>query len=352
VIVLRNKTYFEGRVTGPDGKPVAGARLRANCGPKLSAGEVWNEATTGDDGRYRMYAQADVYDTQVRVPGVGVARLKDTVLGLDEAKALDIRLEPGLVFRAKLVDSLSGQPVAGVRLRGVGSQPGMEGRSGPDGVFTIADMMPGRFDFQVETSEYGRWWSDEAVTTWNRRTIAALGSRRNFDYLDFDLTTGMQPVTIALERAATVSGWVVDPDGKPGAGATVDPALTGTFNSLTGDARFAVRTGDDGKFELSRPAIVRGRVTGPDGRPVARREVRASAADRMENRYYDPTVTTADNGSYELKFARAGEQFIHVAPFSLDARQAPEGTSHTVNLKPGETNDGVDFRLPRTGGAN
>jgi protocatechuate 3,4-dioxygenase beta subunit len=400
VIVLRNKTYFEGRVTGPDGKPVAGARVRANCGPKLTAGEVWNEATTGEDGRYRMYAQADVYDFQVRVPGVGAARLKDTVLGFDEAKALDIRLEPALTFRAKLVDSISGKPVPGVRLRGVGTQPGIDGRSGPDGVVAIADMMPGRFDFQVETSEYGRWWSDEAVTPWNRHGIPALGWQRNFDNLDFDLTTGMQPVTITLERAATVSGWVVDPDGKPVAGATVDPALTGTGNSLTGDARFAVRTGEDGTFKLnlpasgeweynlvahdgkylewrrwangvlppmrtepggavrdveiklSRPAIVRGRVTGPDGRPVVRREVRASAADRMENRYYDPTVTTADDGSYELKFIRGGEQFIQVAPFWIDGRQAPDGTSRTVNLAPGETKGGVDFQLLDLGGAN
>ena len=117
VIVLRDKTYFEGRVIGPDGKPVKGARIRANCGPKLTAGEVWTEATTGDDGRYRMYAQADVYDIQVRVPGVGVARLPETVLGPDQARPLDIRLEPGLSFRAKLVDSVSGKPVPGVVLR-------------------------------------------------------------------------------------------------------------------------------------------------------------------------------------------------------------------------------------------
>ena len=174
VIVLRSKTYFEGQVTGLDGKPVAGARVRANCGPKLTAGEVWNEATTGDDGRYRMYAQADVYDFQVRVPGVGAARLKDTVLGLDEARSMDIRLEPAMTFRAELVDSISGKPVPGVRLRGMGTQPDIEGRSGPDGIMAIADMMPGRFDFQVETSEYGRWWSDEAVSVWNRRTIPSL----------------------------------------------------------------------------------------------------------------------------------------------------------------------------------
>jgi hypothetical protein len=90
-------------------------------------------------------------------------------------------------------------------------------------------------------------------------------------------------------------------------------------------------------------------VTDSSGKPVVGREVGASAADRLENRYYDPTIRTAADGSYELKFIRPGEQFIQVAPFWLDARQAPEGTSHTLTLQPGETKDGVDFHLSKGG---
>ena len=120
VIVLDNKTYFEGRVTSPEGKPVAGARIRANNGPKRVDGgmitEIWTEATTDDDGRYRLYAQADVYDIQVRIPGVGAARRSRTPLGADEAKSLDIALERGVTFRAEVVDSLTGDSVPGVRL--------------------------------------------------------------------------------------------------------------------------------------------------------------------------------------------------------------------------------------------
>jgi hypothetical protein len=195
-----------------------------------------------------------------------------------------------------------------------------------------------------------------------------------------------------------VTGRVLDPDGKPVAGATVAPALTGSGNSLTGDTRFSVRTDKDGRFtallpasgvreynlvahdgaytqwrtwangvlppfrtkpgesvgdielRLTRPATVRGKVTGVDGRPVAGREVRSSAADRLENRYYDPTVSTAADGSYELKFIRPGEQFIQVAPFWLDAKHAPEGTNQTLMLKPGESKEHVDLRVP--GGAD
>ena len=73
---------------------------------------------------------------------------------------------------------------------------------------------------------------------------------------------------------------------------------------------------------LTRPARVRGRVVDGNGSPIADREVRASAADRLENRYYDPSVKTAADGTFELKFIRPGEQFIQIAPFWLDARQA------------------------------
>jgi protocatechuate 3,4-dioxygenase beta subunit len=347
-----------------------------------------------------MYAQADVYDIQVRVPGVGAARLARTALGADEAKRLDIALKQAVTFRANVVDSLTNDPVPGARLWHW-QHPGIEGRSKEDGVVTIPDMLPGPFHFQVEAPDYARWWSEEASTEWSRRKIDETrgGWQRNFDQIDFDLKPGMEPVTITLERGVTVTGRVLDPDGKPVAGATVAPALTGTGNSLTGDTRFSVETDKDGRFsvllpasgardynlvahdgkfqqwrtwangvlppfrtkpgqvienvelQLTRPATVRGRVTDVNGKPVAGREVRASAADRWENRYYDPTVTTVADGSYELKFVRPGEQFIQVAPFWLDARQAPEGTSRTVTLAPGESRDAIDFRISDSGRA-
>ena len=131
--------------------------------------EIWTEARTDAEGRYRMYAQDDVYDIQVRVPGVGVARLAGTPLSADEAKRLDIPLERGVVFRARAVDSETGQPVEGVRLWHW-QHPGIEGRSGKDGIVTIPDMLPGRFNFQVDATGYTRWWSDRAASPWSRRS--------------------------------------------------------------------------------------------------------------------------------------------------------------------------------------
>src|SRR5262249_10496578 len=108
----------------------------------------------------------------------------------------------------------------------------------------------------------------------------------------------------------------------------------------------------DVEIRLTRPATVRGRVTDANGRPIPRREARASARDRPPKPCYDPTVTTADDGSYELKFIRSGEHFIQVAPFWLDARQAREDTSRVLTLTQGESKEGVDFRVPGRGGAD
>jgi beta-lactamase regulating signal transducer with metallopeptidase domain/protocatechuate 3,4-dioxygenase beta subunit len=402
VVVLDNKTYFEGTVTTPGGKPAPGVLIRANPGMKQADGfmlsEIWTETRTDERGRYRLYAPADVYDVQVRAPDVGVARLKETSLGTDEAKRLDISLSPGVKFRAKVVDSLTGKPVAGVRLWHW-QHKGIEGRSESDGMVTIADMLPGPFSFSVEADGYARWWSDQSSSQWGRRQIlpgrsGGPGWQRNFDSVDFELRPAMEPVTITLEPAVKITGEVRDPDGNPVAGATVAPALTGTGNSLTGDTRFSVTTDPQGHFEmplpasgereynvvahdgkyqqwrkwangvhrpfrakpgeklamvlmLTSPATVRGRVVDGTGKPVANREVRASAADKLENRYYDPTVKSAADGSFELKYIRPGEQFIQAAPFWLDAAQAPPGSSLVVTLKAGETKDDLILRVER-----
>ncbi|MFA6240128.1 MAG: carboxypeptidase regulatory-like domain-containing protein [Candidatus Hydrogenedentales bacterium] len=393
-IVLGNKTYFEGRVTGPDGAAVVGAQVRANQGPKQGPGvyitEIWTETVSGPDGRYRLFVQDDTYDIQVRDERGNAARLTQEAIAADEAKTLDIRLEPGVVFRATIVDSESGKPVENVRLWNW-QHKGLEGRTDAKGEVTIAGMFPGAFEFQIEADGYARWWSEQCQSKFNRPMIddEKTGWQRNFDSLDFDLQPGMEPVTITLERGVRVRGRIVDPDGKPVAGATAAPARTGSGNSLTGDTRFSVKTKEDGSFDmllpaskktqynlvahdgdyeewrtwangvgepfstkpgddldgvtlqLTRPGTVRGVAVDEAGNPVTRREVRASAFDKRENRYYDPTTTTDDKGVFELRFVRPGEQYIQVAPFWLSADEAPEGTSQTVTVKPGETIEGI-----------
>jgi protocatechuate 3,4-dioxygenase beta subunit len=395
VVAMDSKTYFEGVVRGPDGKPAANALIRANQGPKQGDGvlinTIWTETKADREGRYRLYVEPDAYEFMVKAPGVGVARLPKTAIDHGQKQTLDFTLEPGVTFRAMTVDSQTGLPIAGVRLWHW-QHKDVEGRSNAKGEIAISGMFPGRFDFSVDAPSYTRWWSDDAASEWSRKQVAFRpGSnwQRNFDNLDFDLHAGMSAVRIVLEQGVTISGHVLDPEGKPVAKATVAPALTGSGNSLTGDTRFSVATKADGSYEvllpasgeaeynlvahdgkygewrkwangvlpplkttpgqvlrgatlkLTRPAMVRGKVVDAQGKPIPHREVRAHAADKLENRYYDPTTTTREDGTFELRFIRPGEQFIQVAPFWLTAEEAPAGSSEKLHLNAGQKAEGI-----------
>ncbi len=394
VIALDRATYFEGIVRAPDGKPAAGAVIRADQGPKMMEGgmytNIWTVATADAQGRYRLYVQPDEYEFSVKLPGVGVARLPKTGIGHGQKRPFDIHLQEPITFRAKVVDSISGRPVAGLRLFDW-QQKGVDGRSDDRGEIVIKDMLPGQFTFNVESASYVRWWSDQSFFEWQRKTIdePKTGWQRNFDGLTFDMKPGTAAVTIVGEPAVRVTGRVLDPTGKPVAGATVAPARTGSGNSLTGDTRFSVVTKPDGTFvmtlpasgaasynlvahdgkyeewrtwangvlppvkttpgqvidgvtlNLTRAAIVRGKVVDEKGHPVAGREVRAQPTDRLENRYYDPTTTTKADGTFELKFIRPTEQFIQAAPFYLNASDGPADSTKTLTLKDGQVVDNV-----------
>ena len=398
VVVLGNRTYFEGRVLAPTGTPVADAPIRADSGMKRLEASImshcWTETRSDKQGRYRLYVEPGVYDIQVRVADVGVLRLTKEAIATDEARPLDLTLAPGVNFVARVVDAQTGAPVAGFTIEDW-QNPIITGTSDATGLLQIPAMMPGPIMFRWfgKNEGFGRWWSAACLNEWTRfQATARFGFQRNFDGLDFDMRPGMEPVTVQVERAATIRGVVLDPDGKPVAGATVAPALAGSGNSLTGDTRFSVETDKDGAYtmrlpasgaieynliahdgkyneptrtwangvippfrtqpgqvlegvtlRLTRASTVTGRVVDAAGKPVAGREVRASAVDKRENRYYDPTTKTAADGTFTLRGVRPGEQFIQAAPFWLDAASAPGGSSRTLTLVAGETASGIEL---------
>jgi RNA polymerase sigma factor (sigma-70 family) len=402
VVAMDRATYFEGVVRGPDGKPVGGAIVRADQGPKMldgvAATHIWTEAKADAEGRYRLHVQPDEYAFHVRVPGVGVARPPKTGVAHGQGQTFDIALRAGVTFKARVIDSVSGKPVTGLRLFDW-EQKDMTGTSDAAGEVAIKDMLPGDFTFQVESTGHARWWSEQAVREWEHKSVddPKTGWQRNFDGLTFDLKPGMAAVTILAEPAVRVTGRVLDPAGKPVGGATVAPARTGSGNSLTGDTRFSVETQADGTFamtlpasgaaeynlvahdgkygewrtwangtlppirtrpgqaidgvelRLTRAAVVRGKVVDAKGRPVAGREVRAHAADGLENRYYDPTTTTKADGTFELKFVRPAEQWVQVAPFWLHGSDAPADTSRTITLKAGQVVEDVTLTAAEDG---
>lgn len=378
-ITVNNRTYIEGKVLGPDSRPVPFALVRAMRGPFTTddgsvIGEVWTEVSANSEGEYRLHLEPDKYDVQLRVPTVGIARRQDTTIAAGEKRTFDIQLQPGPTFRATILDGQTNEPVEGIRLW-YWMKPGIEGTSNDDGQLTIENVPPGAFNFNVAAAgappsevagEFARWWSPDAVHEQQRlqRRDGDATFQRNLDGLTFNIIDNFNPVKIFLEKAVTITGRIIDPEGQPVAGATVAPAKTGTANSITGDTRYSVLTAADGTFtmrlpasgnakynlvahdgkyrewrkwangvgeviqtkpgdklsdvvlKLTRPCVVRGKVIDAQGRPMANQTVKSQPADWMENRYYDPETKTNEQGEFELKFVRPGEQFVQIGPMS------------------------------------
>ena len=402
-VVLNNKTYLEGQVLNENGKPEAKARVIAShpyvWGATYPSFNRETSTVTDENGRYRLYLFPETYTVKVVGESRSVDRRKDVEVLKDQGQKLDLRLSKGVLFEAKVLDSASKQPVAGLvlyhrtdaRFRGVSSA---------EGIIRIPNCPPGDEEFQVgngtpvlthgyikyPTEPFGSWWSPNAKKPWHRQNTTEVA-------IMFDLADGMAPVTLYVEAGVLVSGKVTDPDGHPVSQATVAAARTGTGNSLTGDTRYSVTTKIDGSYkvvlpssgdgeynmmahdgsyatwrkfaagvtepmrtkpgqrienldiQLHRAATVRGRVKATDGRKLGGLEVRAHAYDKRGNRYYDPTTKTKEDGTFELSFIRPGKHYIQVEPMWLNAEEAPPLSSAIIELAEGETKAGIELQV-------
>ncbi len=403
VIVLGNKTYFEGKIIGTDGKPVPDATIRATFGPvRLDGGiadEVPAEGKSRKDGTYRLYVAPGTYDFKVTAGARGVFRETSLVIAENQAKSLDVPLKKGVRFEANVIDSITSKPVEGFILwqwRGAK----LFRPSSKEGKIIFEGLLPGEIEFNCgggngidlphgggkyyDHGSFGRWWSAEAKHEAQRFYIDDIQTRwqLNCGSLHFDMTPDMPPITIVVEQGVTVTGRVTDPKGNPVENATVAPAKTGSGNSLTGDTRYSVKTAKDGAYKvvlpasneatynlmvhdgeyqlwrnwangvsetmqtepgkkienydlkLTEPATIRGRVT-INGQPAANVTITTQAQDKRENRYYDPTTKSKEDGTFELKFIRPGKHDIYLLN---------ENNAHIpIEVKAGETLEDIDL---------
>lgn len=290
------------------------------------------------------------------------------------------------MIRARFLDSQTLQPLEGVRFS-LDHVPTLFGLSDREGMVEIASVPMGRQRFVIDLDGYARWWTDAAPDGVGKRRMNEHGWQRNFDPLRIEVTADIDPLDFYMERAATVSGRVVDPDGRPVVFATVAPVLSGTGNSITGDTRFSAATYGNGEFTVSlpasgettynlaahvaeekwangvsrpfatqpgevvegieitltQPATIRGRIVDGEGRPVAEADVFAHRADGLGHRYFDPQAKTDQQGKFVLRRVEPGlivvNQSYFLSPKSLASRRA----SQTVTAIASETTSEVEL---------
>lgn len=397
---MNDRTYFEGKIILPDGKPAANTLVRADSGPKYVQAEgfhltdLWTETKTDAEGRYRLYVAPDNYRIHVRVPTAGVA-LVVAEAPANQAVPQDIKLEEGIRLVVKCVDGDTQAPAVGVKVN-ASRRKGITATSGKDGLAVLEHLPAEKLELNVSAKDYPKWWWPDSPNDKQRDRSANLSW--SYNGIEVDVTPGIQPLVLMFEKGVAISGQVVDPAGKPVGGAIVVTALTGYGDAIDQTQRFTAKTKDDGSFTISlpssgrfpynliahdgaygkwrkwangvgepmevkpgdvikdvklaltAPATIKGKVVDPQGNPKANKDVRAMASDGRDSRYVAPRTKTDANGNFTLTHVRPGEVRVEVEPFwsrDPDDSNTPEIEHAAVTVSAGETKEDVAVTTTR-----
>ena len=265
-LVLTTGMCIAGRVTTADGKPASQCKVhlvaeRPRGGKETCLVDYPDDRVTSSDGSFEfcgldrgpwtVEARRQLRSGAGSVRAQGVAGgTRDLILALDETSRLE-----GVV-----VDD-SGAPVTKFRLRALPCRDseGSEGTDGSwwearptefdtkDGSFVLGGLHPGRWVLGIEASGFGSQVSA-------RYSVPGAG-----------------PCTIVLPRLTTVSGRVVDPDGRAIRAQIISDRKSSEELEPTERSDTPAATGDDGSFCLKNV-------------PPGVREIHAEAPDCANSR--------------------------------------------------------------------
>ncbi|MBP7674953.1 MAG: carboxypeptidase regulatory-like domain-containing protein [Thermoanaerobaculia bacterium] len=377
---------LSGVVRKKDGRPAMKALVRWEGGDAESR---WVE--TGEDGSFRLADLPKCRGTVVADGGEdGFAEAGGATPGL--AEPLVLSLAPPAILEGRTLDASTLKPVPRVRLEVATDSGRFTARTGHDGRYRVRGLRPGSATVRAEEPRH---------VPWTRHSVPIeKGTSRTLDVL--------------LTRGATLSGRVVDEDGRPVAGAGVS-LLSSSESSLDAAVRLRgeasrLRTRPDGSFTatrlppgenqrlsvqhpefergtvggislvaggtrsgvvvtIRRGVILTGRVSDPDGNPIAGAEVSAGRSFsvrsssggsltrvRVEMMEAPRTAQSGGDGAFELRGLAPGGVSVTVKapgratetvdPVLLERGARPDPVE--IVLEPGATISGRIVR--RTGG--
>src|SRR5262245_12382899 len=238
------KGTVSGVVQGPDGKPLAGAVVRAAAVPKetgfrMRPADTGSPVTTktGADGAFKLEGLPEgSLAVRVESPGLAPASADKVPSGA----TLTLKLKPGVPVIGRVLDLKTQRPVAGVTVRALekegvrfGREAAHTGTTGEDGTFKIADCAAGLV--QLEAVAPGK------------------AKARKNDVLARAAKQGETPDptanTLFLQPGAKVAGKVTGPDGKPIEGVTISamPA-EGNIFAMIREGQNAETTDAQGRY--------------------------------------------------------------------------------------------------------
>ena len=237
-----------GRVVGPDGEPVADARVHGLGAPvqrrRVRSVQPYRSRITDEDGRFTFFVTPETQMDLIVYPSQWAA--KRVTLPVGKLDPGDIRLEAGTTVLGTLLDE-HGKPAAGYwvaaertdrRTSSMVSHPvRVAAKTEADGTFTLSPLK-GTFTFWTPKG-FQLYWG-EPVQRSPMPRVAILPEQHSFDgsreRIDLELR-GVPQVKVA--------GRLLDPDGSP----VEDTIVTLHVNMLGASTmRDSVATEADGRY--------------------------------------------------------------------------------------------------------
>jgi len=360
-VALRRAGPLAGRVTGPGGGPVAGARVTLTAHGRFDAASLLTpvpvEARSGADGAFRFEAAAaEGNELVVEAEGLASARVQGARAG---ALSRAIALVPGAALEGS-VRKRDGRPAGGALVRFESDGLGTRWvETGADGAFRLAGLPRRRGALVVDGGDDG--FAEAPATP----------------------APGLPPLALTLAPPAVLEGRTLDVE-------TRKPVARVKLRLATEDGTLSARSGADGRFRvrglrpgqvqlradearyvpwtrnrvaiekgatrtldvpLTRGASLSGRVVDEDRRPVAGAKLALSDADESpfalasRERSGDPGArirSRADGTFSATRLAPGGNQRLSVRHPDFE-----KGTLGGISLAPGEARTGVVVALRR-----
>ncbi len=363
-LALRKAEVLAGRVTGPGGRPVAGARVtltaRGRFDPSFGPDPVPEVTTTAPDGTFRFAAAAsERNDLLVEAAALAPGRVVDAKAG---AQGRAITLGAGTPLPGS-VKKRDGKPAAGALVRY--EADGLETRwveTGADGAFVLPDLPSRRGSVVVDAGDDG--------------FALALAVTPGPGHEALKLV--LAPPTVLEGRTLDVATLKAVPRVKltVGEGEELRIARSGA------DGRFGVRGLRPGEatvradeprhvpwvrrrvpvdkgttktldVPLTRGATLSGRIVDEDGRPVAEAKVVVSPGDEGQGRFRPVSRARAGDPGARIRSRGDGTFSATRIPPGENQRLTAEhpeyekGKIGGISLQPGETRAGAVVTLRR-----
>jgi uncharacterized GH25 family protein len=175
VVRLAQGGRITGQIVGPDGEPVARPRVSTHAndwtnslfdralGDQFPTNATLTAVTGGGAGRFQLqHLNPETYQVRVRAPGFCEAVVKDVLVTEGQATDLGkVTLLRGGELTGAVIDA-AGKPVAGARVNlnpdgpAGGEMPqSYSAKTGPDGKYRIANVVPGRYKLSAARGGQG-----------------------------------------------------------------------------------------------------------------------------------------------------------------------------------------------------